>query len=54
MPYKVPFVDVPTHFLGLREEILETVSTVLTKGNLILRHELRTFERNLAAFVGTD
>lgn len=54
MPYKVPFVDVPTHFLGLQEEILETVATVLTKGNLILRDELRTFERNLAAFVGTD
>jgi dTDP-4-amino-4,6-dideoxygalactose transaminase len=54
MTYKVPFVDVPTHFSSLQEEILETVTTVLTKGNLILRDELRTFEANLAAFVGTD
>ncbi|HET6675145.1 MAG TPA: DegT/DnrJ/EryC1/StrS family aminotransferase [Nitrospiraceae bacterium] len=53
MPYKVPFVDVPTHFLSLQEEILETVRSVLMRGNLILRDDLRLFENNLAAFVGT-
>lgn len=54
MPYKVPFVDVPAHFLSLQEEILKTVTSVLMKGNLILRDELRAFERNIAAFVGTE
>ncbi|MBA2487207.1 MAG: aminotransferase class V-fold PLP-dependent enzyme, partial [Nitrospira sp.] len=32
---------------------METVTNVLKRGNLILRDELREFERNLAAFVGT-
>ena len=54
MPYKVPFVDVPAHFQSLQEEILDTVKDVLMRGNVILRDELRQFEHNLAAFVGTD
>jgi dTDP-4-amino-4,6-dideoxygalactose transaminase len=53
MPYKVPFVDVPAHFQSLQKEILDTVRDVLMRGNLILRDELRRFEQNLAAFVGT-
>ncbi len=53
MPYQVPFVNVPAHFAGIQEEILETVMNVLKRGNLVLRDELREFERNLAAFVGT-
>ena len=39
---------------AFREEIMETVASVLTRGNLILRDELRVFESNLAAFVGTE
>jgi dTDP-4-amino-4,6-dideoxygalactose transaminase len=54
MSYRVPFVNVPVHFAGLQEEILETVKSVLQRGNLILRDELREFERNLASFVGTQ
>jgi dTDP-4-amino-4,6-dideoxygalactose transaminase len=54
MAYKVPFVNVPAHFLSLQDEILEAVRTVLMRGNLILRDELRLFESNLAAFVGTE
>jgi dTDP-4-amino-4,6-dideoxygalactose transaminase len=54
MAYKVPFVDVPAHFQSLQEEILDTVRDVLARGNVILRDELRQFEHNLAAFVGTD
>ncbi|MCC2639808.1 MAG: hypothetical protein K0S45_221 [Nitrospira sp.] len=53
MPYQVPFVNVPDHFAGIQDEILEAVTNVLKRGNLILRDELRDFERNLAAFVGT-
>ncbi len=33
---------------------MEMVASVLTRGNLILRDELRTFESNLAAFVGNE
>ena len=54
MSYKVPFVDVPTHFRSLQEEIVETVTAVLQKGNLVLREELRAFERSIAAYVGTS
>lgn len=53
MSYQVPFVNVPAHFAGIQEEILETVKTVLQRGNLVLRDELREFEGNLAALVGT-
>jgi dTDP-4-amino-4,6-dideoxygalactose transaminase len=54
MAYKVPFVNVPAHFQSLQDEMLETVRTVLLRGNVILRDELRLFEHNLAAFVGTE
>jgi len=52
MAYKVPFVDVPTHFRRLRAPIMETIEQVLSRGNLILRDELRQFERSFASFIG--
>lgn len=53
MAYKVPFVDVPTHFRQLREPFLETIERVLSRGNLVLRDELKEFEVRFASFVGT-
>ena len=53
MTYKVPFVDAPEHYRRLREEILATIDDVLSKGNLVLRDELRAFENNIKSFVGT-
>jgi len=54
MAYKVPFVDVPTHFRRLQTPIIETITQVLSRGNLILRDELREFEKKFASFVGTQ
>jgi dTDP-4-amino-4,6-dideoxygalactose transaminase len=52
MSYRVPFVDPKTHYRTLKEEIDGAIIDCLTKGDLIYRHQLRTFEENLAAFVG--
>lgn len=54
MEYKVKFVDMPKHYQILRDEILSTVDSVLTRGDVILRDDLRTFEKNIAGFVGTE
>jgi dTDP-4-amino-4,6-dideoxygalactose transaminase len=50
--YRVPFIDVPKHFLRYREPILSTIEQVLMRGNLILREELREFETNFASLIG--
>lgn len=38
----------------IKSEIDEAITRVLTKGDLILRDDVETFEKNLAQFVGTD
>lgn len=53
MTYKVPFVDFPLHYRRIESEIDATVKQVLSKGDLILREQLREFEQNIAAFIGT-
>ncbi len=53
MGWKVGFIDYPRQYQKMRDEILETVDTVLTRGDVMLRQQLRQFEENLAAFVGT-
>lgn len=53
MKYKVPFVDVPTHYASMKEEILETVDKVFSNGDLILRSDVEEFETNIADYVGT-
>ncbi len=52
MAYRVPFIDVPKHFLRYREPILSTIEQVLMRGNLVLREELREFEANFASLIG--
>ncbi len=52
MAYKVPFVDVPKQFRRLRDPIMATIEQVLSRGNLILRDELREFEESFASLVG--
>lgn len=54
MTYKVPFVDFPLHYYRLKDEIDATIKEVLSKGDLILRDQLREFEDNVASFVGVD
>ena len=53
MSWKVRYIDYPMQYQKMRNEILETVDTVLSQGDVMLRQQLRDFEANLAAFVGT-
>jgi dTDP-4-amino-4,6-dideoxygalactose transaminase len=52
MAYKVPFVDPREHYRRLKTEIDGAISDTLSRGDLVLRHQLREFEENLAEFVG--
>lgn len=53
MPYRSPFVDLPTHWASLRDELLPAIESVLSRGQVILREELKRFEEEAAAFCGT-
>lgn len=53
MAYQVPFVDPREHYRRLKPEIDSAITDTLDRGDLVLRQQLRDFERNLAAFVGT-
>lgn len=52
MAYQVPFVDPRAHYAKLKPEIDGAIIDCLTKGDLVYRQQLRTFEEHLAAFVG--
>lgn len=54
MDWKVRYIDYPQQYKKMRGAILETIDTVLTRGDVMMRQQLRDFETNLAAFVGTD
>jgi len=53
MAYRVPFVDPREHYRRLKSEVDLAVTETLAKGDLVLREQLASFERHLAAFVGT-
>ena len=53
MAYKVRFVDPARSYRAIKQEIDEAYFEVMTKGDLIARGQLDSFEQNLAAFVGT-
>jgi dTDP-4-amino-4,6-dideoxygalactose transaminase len=53
MSYKVRFVDPVKVYQMIKGELDSAYSAVMTKGDLIDRGQLQSFERNLAAFVGT-
>lgn len=53
MAYKVRFVEADVHYRRLKAEIDSTMQDVLARGDLIYRRDLKQFEQNLAAFVGT-
>lgn len=52
MEYKVPFVNYPEHYRRIWDEVMEAIEGALSKGDLILRDQLRQFEDNIASFVG--
>jgi dTDP-4-amino-4,6-dideoxygalactose transaminase len=52
MVYKVPFVNYPEHYRRMWNEIISAISEALSKGDLLLRGQLRQFEEEIASFVG--
>ena len=53
MSYKVPFVAPRENYRRIKEEIDRAYFEVMKKGDLVNRHQLKSFEKNLAKFVGT-
>lgn len=53
MSWKVRFVDPGANYRSIKKEIDRAYLEVMNKGDLIDRGQLRSFEENLARFVGT-
>jgi dTDP-4-amino-4,6-dideoxygalactose transaminase len=53
MEWKVRYIDYPRQYGKMRAEILRVVDEVLSRGDLMMRQQMRDFEDHLAAFVGT-
>jgi dTDP-4-amino-4,6-dideoxygalactose transaminase len=52
MVYKVPFVNYPEHYRRMWNEVTGAISEALSKGDLILRGQLKQFENDIASFIG--
>ena len=52
MAYKVPFVNYPEHYRRMKTEIDAAFERVLSRGDFILRDDVRQFEANMASFLG--
>ncbi|MFB0564484.1 MAG: DegT/DnrJ/EryC1/StrS family aminotransferase [Candidatus Aminicenantaceae bacterium] len=52
-PYKVRYADPGKNYLMIKDEINAVFADVISKGNLVMREELESFERNFSRFVGT-
>lgn len=48
----VPFVDLKSQYMGIRQEILDAVAGVLDSGQYVLGSEVAAFEKEFAAFSG--
>lgn len=53
MAYRVKFVDPARNYQLIKDEIDAAYFEVMSKGDLILRGQLKSFEEHLAKFVGT-
>jgi dTDP-4-amino-4,6-dideoxygalactose transaminase len=52
LSYRVPFIDPREHYRRMKSEIDFAITDTLSKGDLVLRQQLRDFESHLAEFVG--
>jgi dTDP-4-amino-4,6-dideoxygalactose transaminase len=52
MVYKVPFVNYPEHYRRMWNEVIGAISEALSKGDLLLRGQLKQFENDIASFAG--
>ncbi|MEK7563333.1 MAG: DegT/DnrJ/EryC1/StrS family aminotransferase [Patescibacteria group bacterium] len=50
---RVPFVDLPRQYLGLREQLLDAIDRVCKSGAYVLGEDVKHFEEQIAAFCGT-
>lgn len=50
--YRVPFVDPREHYRRFKDEIDFAITDTLARGDLVVRQQLRDFERHFADFVG--
>ena len=53
MSYRVRFINPPRNYEMIKDEIDAVYFDVMSRGDLILRDQLRTFEENLARFTGS-
>ncbi len=53
MSYKVRFVDPARNYRLIKDELDAAYFEVMSKGDLVMRDQLKRFEENLAKFVGT-
>lgn len=53
MTYSVPFVDPKKNYRMIKDEIDQAYCDVMSNGDLVDRQHLKSFEDNLARFVGT-
>lgn len=51
--FKVPFVNYPLQYHSLEKELDSAIKDVLKRGDLVLRSDVESFEKNLAEFCGT-
>ncbi len=52
MTYRVPFVRPQEHYRRLKPELDAAIQETLARGDLVLRQQLRDFERELSEYVG--
>lgn len=52
MPYKVSFVNPQKQYADHKEEYLGVIDSCLSRGELLLRQELKDFEKHCADFIG--
>lgn len=53
MGWRIKFIDFPLQWQQQREHLLPIIDDTLSRGDVMLRHQLTDFETHLAAFVGT-
>ena len=53
MTWKVRYIDYPQQYQKMRTEVLNVIDDTLSKGDVMLRQQLRGFEANFARLVGT-
>lgn len=54
MAYKVRFVDYSKQYRNIGKELGAAIKEVLSRGDFILREQLRQFENNVASFLGVN